>query len=499
MCRLTGIAPSFPCPLLTTLAASLCGLGLAAHVWAAEPADPGATKVFRAGAQALDITPTKFPVIVNGGFLEAKADSVTDPLFVRSLVLDDGTVQLVLAVVDNCVIPQPILDAAKGLAEKATGIPAGRMLISATHCHSAPSLMGALGSGVAEEYAQQLPAKIAEGIAQAQKKLAPARVGWAVGHDPKNVFCRHFVMKPGTAATNPFSGMQNDQAQMNPGYQNPNMVKRTGPVDTAVSVLSVQTRTGQPLAVLGNYSTHYAGAPPISADYFGVFCRRIGQLVGADKTSPGFVGIMSNGTSGDANCCDFPNPPRNFDRFTVGEDVAQAAFAVYPQIKYYDWVPLAVAEEQLTLGVRMPTADEVAKAKECLAELKGGLPRNGTEVYARETILLSELPPTRTLKLQALRIGELGIAAFPAEVFGSTGLTMKEKSPLKPTINIELANGYYGYVPPPEVFPLGGYTTWRARSSCLEVNAEPKIRDTMLRLLSQLAAQRGPEPVAAVK
>jgi neutral ceramidase len=423
---------------------------------------------------------------------------VVDPLHARCLVLDDGTVQIALAVVDSCVIPQPLMDEAKRRAEQATGISARRILISATHCHSAPSVCSLLGSGVEEEYAQFLTGKIAEGITLAWQNLAPARIGWAVGKDPQNVFCRRFVMKPGTALTNPFGGTRDDQAQMNPGYLNPNAIKPTGPVDTDVSVVSLQRPDGRPIAVLGNYSTHYAGAQPLSADYFGVFCRRIGELIGAASGEPPLVGIMSNGTSGDANCCDFLHPKRNFDRFTVGNDVARAACEAYQTIHYYDWVPLVVEEQLLSVGVRMPSAEEVAQAQEVLAALKDGKLHDRTEVYARETVLLSQLPATRQLKLQAMRLGTLGIAAIPNEVFGITGLTIKEQSPLRPTINISLANGYYGYLPPPEQFPLGGYTTWRARSSLLEVEAEPKIRTAVLQLLEKVAAQRRDEsPLAS--
>jgi hypothetical protein len=462
-------------------------------------AAPPAGKTLCAGACAVDITPPKLPVIVNGGMTERTSSEITDPLFCRALVLDDGSTQLAIAVVDSCVVPRPLIEEAKAMAQKATGIPAGHILVSATHCHSAPSVCGALGTGVDENYAKFLPAKIAEAIAGAKKNLAPARIGWAVGKDPKNVFCRRFLMKPGTAPTNPFSGTKNDQAMMNPGHQNPNAIRRTGPADDSVSVISVQAKCGQPIAVLGNYSTHYAGAPGISADYFGVFCRRIGELIGA-KGTPAFVGLMTNGTSGDANCCDFVNPPRKFNHFTVGEDVAQAAFAAYKTIKYYDWVPLVVEEKVLTLGVRMPSAAEVSEAKEFLAKanLPDGKPRTVPEVYAREAIILSELPSTREVKLQAMRIGGLGIAAFPNEVFGSTGLSIKSKSPLKPTINIELANGYFGYLPPPDQFPLGGYTTWRARSSCLEVQAEPKIAATALELLNCVASARCEETAVAL-
>ena len=87
------------------------------------------------------------------------------------------------------------------------------------------------------------------------------------------------------------------------------------------------------------------------------------------------------------------------------------------------------------------------------------------------------------MPLQALRIGRLGISASPCEVFSETGLALKRESPLESTFHVELANGYNGYLPTPDQFPLGGYTTWPAESSCLEVEAEPKIRAELLRLL----------------
>ena len=466
-----------------------------------------AKKVLRAGAFAVDITPLEFPVIIHGTNRERcpnQTSKVVDRLHARCLVLDDGTARIAIAVVDSCVISNELMDEAKRLAEKATGLSARRMTISATHTHSAPAVCGVLGGGEDEGYKKYLPGRIALGIQKAEENLAPARIGWAVGKDATNVFCRRFIMKPGTAKTNPFGGSKNDQAQMNPGYQNANAVGRTGPADPDVSILSVQTLGGEPMALLGNYSTHYAGAPPLSADYFGVFARRVGELIGAQDVSPPFVGIMSNGTSGDANCCDFDNPTRSHDRFSVGEDTAQAAFEAYKTIEYYDWVPLVMAESVLVLDVRMPSDEEVVLAKQTLAKLRvEPMPASFwsriPEIWAGETVFLSELPSTRRVKLQAIRIGELGIATFPNEVYGATGLAIKRESPLKPTFNISVANGYAGYLPTPDQFPLGGYTTWRARSSCLEVEAEPKIRAEALALLNKVAKQRSGEGLVLSK
>ena len=113
-------------------------------------------------------------------------------------------------------------------------------------------------------------------------------------------------------------------------------------------------------------------------------------------------------------------------------------------------------------------------------------PNSIPEVYAKEAIFLHE-NPRRELKLQAIRIGELGIVAIPNEVFAITGLKIKAQSPLATTMNIALANGSEGYIPPPEQHALGGYTTWPARTAGLEVQAEPKIVEAVLGLLEKVA------------
>lgn len=477
----------------------ITALAVAAIAWSgaptagAEPNQQGKepAKVFQAGAYAIDITPLEFPVLVNGGVRERVANQAHDPLHARCLVLDDGTVQLAIVVVDSCMVPRSLADEAKALTAKDTGIGSERILISATHTHSAPSLCGCLGTDCDERYARWLPGKIAEGIRNARKNLQPARIGWAVGRDETNVYCRRFLMKPGTARTNIYSDKREDRAQMNPGHNNANAIRRTGPVDPDVTVLSVQTRDGRPLALLGNYSTHYAGAPTLSADYFAVFASEIGRLIGAKGEKPRFVGIMSNGTSGDSNCFDFTLPERRkYSHLSVGHEVGQAAFDAYKTIKYYDWVPLEMREQRLVLGVRMPTEEEVIKAREFMKTFAGRKPQSWEEVYARETVELAGMGPTRELKLQAIRIGDLGIAAIPCEVYGSTGLAIKAASPLQTTMNISLANGCEGYLAPPEQHKLGGYTTWRARTSCLEELAEPKIKATVVGLLVEVATAR---------
>ncbi|MCS6977829.1 MAG: neutral/alkaline non-lysosomal ceramidase N-terminal domain-containing protein [Gemmatales bacterium] len=446
-------------------------------------------KGFRAGAYAQDITPDQFPISVNGGMQDRLAHGVHDRLHARCLVLDDGQTKLAFAVCDSCMIPREIMDEAKRLASEQTGIPVTNMLISATHTHTAPTVAGAFQSEANVQYAKALPKLIAKGITEAHARLQPARIGWAVGKDPTQVFNRRWKMEPGTISPDPF-GRNTDRVKMNPGYQAKGLIEPAGPIDPDVSILAVQTRDGKPLALLANYSLHYVGGvSPLSADYFGAFADRIAQLLEAPKE---FVGIMSNGTSGDVNNINFAGPPparqREFEQCKiVANSVAQAALEAYRRIEFKDHVPLAVAERDITLGVRRPTAEEVAQAKEILAQAKGPVLQTLPEVYARETVLLAEYPPSVPVKLQAMRVGDLGIAAIPCEVFAEIGLELKKRSPLQPMFTISLANGYNGYLPTPEQHKLGGYETWRARSSYLEVDASTKITATILELLNEVA------------
>ncbi len=444
-------------------------------------------KVFRAGAYALDITPTIFPVIVNGMFEERTASVAHDRLYARCLVLDDGASRMAIAVVDSCMIPRELLDQAKELARQTTGIPTDHMLISATHTHSAPSVMGVLGSSEDPEYSRFLAPRIARGIQLAAENLGPAQVGWAAVDDFEHTHCRRWIRRPDKMTLDPF-GERTVRANMHPGYQNSDAIGPSGPVDPGLSILSVRSPDGRPIALLANYSMHYFGSTPVSADYFGRFAEQFTTLIGAEGISPPFVGIMSQGTSGDQHWMDYSKPDKEFTLEEYARGVARVAGEAYRKIRYLPWAPMAMAETKLTLRRRVPDPQRLSWAKQIVAKMEGSKPRNLTEIYAREQILLHE-QPIRELKLQAIRLGELGITALPNEVYGLTGLKIKAQSPLETTFNIELANGAEGYIPPPEQHKLGGYTTWPARTAGLEVQAEPKIVDTLLGLLEKVSGK----------
>jgi neutral ceramidase len=449
-------------------------------------------KRFRAGAYAQDITPAKFPISVNGGMTDRQATAAHDRLHARCLVLDDGTTTIALVVCDSCMIPREVTDHAKAQAAKLTGIPANRILISATHTHTAPTVAGVFQSEPDEAYQKFLAAKIAAGIAKAHGQLAPAKIGWGVGKDETQVFNRRWKVRPGSMLLKDPFDKGTDKVKMNPGYMHADLLEPAGPIDPEIAFVSVQSTKGMPIALLANYSLHYVGGvPALSADYFGMFANRMATYLDADKTEPPFVGIMSNGTSGNINNVNYgkagPGKKESGEQARiVAESVAKATFDAHKKIKFHDWVELKMAQKEIELGVRLPDEKEVKRAKDILAAAKKPVLTTQPEIYARETVLMAKYPPKVNVILQAIRIGELGVVANPCETFVEIGLEIKQKSPLKQTFTIELANGYNGYLPTPEHHALGGYETWRARSSYLEANASTAIVATWQELLKKV-------------
>ena len=101
--------------------------------------------------------------------------------------------------------------------------------------------------------------------------------------------------------------------------------------------------------------------------------------------------------------------------------------------------------------------------------------------------MLAKYKTSTKMKLQAFRIGDLAIATTPCATFTETGKAIKEASSFKCTFTISLANGYNGYLPPPEQHLLGGYETWRARSSYLTSDSEPRIVSTLRKMLRDIS------------
>lgn len=447
---------------------------------------------FQAGAAKVDITPS-LGTIIGADFLPHYARFINDPLFAKSLVFKDKDIVVAIIVVDICIMDTDFMDDVKAKIQIETGIEPKHILLASNHNHAAGDIISLLGGAADVSYKKKLPSLIVESVKLAKNILQPAKIASDLVNVPEYVRCRRYLMAEGYEAKNPVT-RKNDVVKTNPFGGEDKIIEPAAKTDPELSFLAVKNLDDKWIAVLANYSLHYVGDWPddsITGDYFGEFSKQIQEKLGASED---FVGIMSNGTSGDVNIWDFMNPDRfpkeNYAKTKlIGGDLAQKAYEKIGNLTWENDPSISVKYEEFTLNIRKPSLEDLEIAKREFIEndfnnlsLKSDMIQR---IYDREQVLLNEYPDTSKVSVQAMKIGNLVIGALPGEFFAETGLKLKEGINLHNYFTISLANAYGGYVPPAHEIERGGYETWRARSSFLEHHAEEKIREKLAEIIKE--------------
>lgn len=450
----------------------------------------------KVGTAEVDISPTVTPFQLRSG----SSSYVHDPLHIRALAFENGEGRAVIALIDAIGAGREMTDLAKAAAAEQTGWDPANMLISGTHAHTAPK--GGDTSPGRIAYEELKNNGLAEALITAIESLEPAEVGFASDEEPSEVYNRRYFLKEGTMDQNPLGTY--DQVRTNAPHQN--LVKPAGPIDPEICIIDVRNRRGKALGLIANYSLHYVGGIPkvieengrevgmASADYFGEFSRIMPYRVGGANPPDNFVAMMTNGTSGDINNIDFHGkraPRAPFEQVrVVANKAADAAWRAVKKIENYDANPLiATRQREVELNYRKPSGEEIGRALKLmdLTRDERNAINKRTSSVAANTIRYAEpeMEKSEPVLIQAIRIGEQAIVSMPFEVLVEIGLEIKERSPFPNTFTISLANGGYGYLPPPNQHKLGGYETWLGTSR-FEENSSVILVEQLMEMLAEL-------------
>ena len=445
------------------LAIAAISLSMAPAIPAQPSGEAGAA--MRAGAARIDYTP-------RGPELPGNFTGVLDPIFVRTLVLDNGSTRAALVAVDAGAIPSDLYDKVSARAAAELEIPASQLLMFASHTHSVPFRLDA---GVEET--------ILRGLRDSIARLQPAQVAWGTGVSYINV--NRDRIDPKTQRW----------------WEGPNY---DGPSDKTVAVVSVETPAGAPIAAYYNYAVHgviTGTLDMISGDIPGAASRYVEESLGG-----GAVALFASGAAGDQNPIYFNQTYelreiRIADYAKRGEDISNAMppggqgldrdnprvqLLMDQQKRLNETLGQMLGEEVLHVireGLEKPTADTTLRGAQasfsCPARQRTDSGRAGT---AGTYVDAGEV----AIGLGALRIGDVYIGAVNAEVYNGIAQRLKRESPFKHTMLSTLTNGMAqtGYIPSDEAF---GYNVFTVLSSRLKPGcAEVGIVDGLLELTSGL-------------
>ena len=221
----------------------------------AGPQLDGESATLRAGVASAIVSPPPGSFIA-GDARNRRFAGEHDPLYAKALVLDDAGQRLALVVIDNIGLTLPDIRAIQQrAAAEVPGLPPERILVSSTHTHSGPDVVGLWGehelsSGRSADYMTFLIETAAAQVAMAAVDLVPVTV--RVGSD--------WV---------PLDWVRN--------------VTEPRLLDSTLTVVAFEAANGATIATLTNYACHPtvqdAVSDLVSADYVSGFYRRMGEAL----------------------------------------------------------------------------------------------------------------------------------------------------------------------------------------------------------------------------
>jgi hypothetical protein len=396
---------------------------------------------FRVGAARVDITPpadAALPMWGYGGRTQGFR-GIHDRIFVRAIVLDDGTTQAALVAWELLFVPHDVWSDISQRISTELGIRPENLLISAVHDHGAPILGD-------NPYTRSAEAAAVDAVRRAKAQLQPARFGAGTGTAYVNVNRREAF--PGR---NLWLGFNED-----------------GPSDKTLTVLRFDAMDGKPIAFWINYAVHAVVMGPqnlqITGDLAGATSRFVEQhYLGKDqprsdaglrtrlrpeeKADNDVVALWTSAAAGDQNPVSMVNGEDFGMVDALGRILGEASIRAASNIK-------------TTPDVRVRGGQKVASCPGRRVE-PGPTPRAEYKFTDADPV---------NIRLTVLRLNDVVLAGVSGEVFTLIGQRLKRESPFTQTIMVTHTNGSSGYIPNDAAFDPVSYevTASRLKPGCAE-------------------------------
>lgn len=390
----------------------LCFLALAVSAAAAG---------LKAGIAVRVVTPDPLLPLVGGIGPSHPATNKAGELTVRALVLEEGSNAVAIVSADFLGFPAVLGDRVRAAVRS---IPAGNILIGATHTHSAPDCYGFpdAGGGTSSDpkYLQSVCQRMVEAIAEAQSNARRARVKIATGEARGKIAYNYYAEQL---------------------------------YDPRCSVIQMLDESGRPFATLLNYAIH----PEVLGSALGICSPDlVGPLYDEIAARGGGVGIFMNSAQGGMVTADNRLPDggeaRNWAECRrIGTLLADEGLRLVKDAPTQDGPQLYCAARSITLPVDSPLMRQLLKQMPAFAA------SGGDRVQ---------------VQVNVINLGNAQILTIPGEALPNVGYYLKRKMHGEHNLLFGLTNDAYGYMLTREDFDSFKRYAYVTRTSLGEHTAE---------------------------
>jgi len=436
--------------------------------------------ILLAGFGKVDVTPD-YPTGL-GGYSNAESrqhEGIQERVYATCIAItqqvDDEQSTVLLYTIDNCACDQGFAAKIRAAVEPVTGISGDRIFCSATHTHSAPALWGYPN---VKRYTADLLMACVKAAREALDDRAPATQMAAKKDVPGMNYVRHFKLQDGTYGGSNFGNFKDNPAV---GYA----------AEPDRQLLLVQYRREMPKKsiTLVNWQGHpdcarAAGFENITSGYPGTLRDTLGLYTGD------LVAFVT-GADGNTNITTrIKEDYHGYNWREYGIEMAKIAYGMYGELQEVEGTDISFKREMFEAPIdhswddKLPQAREVYDLWKSVGKPEGdalGKTYDFTSVYqARAIISRSEMPASRTLEVNALRIGGVGFITGTYEMFSDAGIYMRKHSPYEYTF---LMTGNSGYIPSDAAF---NYRCYEADTGFFARGTAEKLAENYVKMLKEI-------------
>ena len=453
------------CQVVVRLAGAVLVCGLAVG-------GPGETTAkgaeFLVGGATQSITPDR-PVALQGQMRTRISTHVESPCIATALALEsrDGEKVLDQAVFVSCdlvSIAAGVLDSVREqVRQQATDLDVSKIVLSATHTHTAPVATEGLYEIPQQdvmqpaEYREFLIDQLTQAILRAWEARRPGKAGWGLGHavvahNRRAVYADGTAQMYGKTDRNEFRGLEAGE-------------------DHGIEVLFFWDADDKLIATalqVACPSQEVEGRSAINADFWHQVREKLKERHGEDLLVVGWTGAAGDQSPHLMWRKAAEERMRRLRGLKPLEEIARRVVAGWEEA--YEGakqdirsdVPLIHKVQHIELPARLVTAEEAAEARaqvKLLSEDPANFRRMQWQQRAVDRFeqqLSGEVEPY-SMELHALRLGDVAIATNDFELFTEYGIRIKARSRALQTFVVQLS-GPGTYLPTARAVRGGGYS-----------------------------------------
>ena len=390
-------------------------------------------------------------VFIAGG--DAAADPATagllDTLAVTCIALEEGDKIYLIYTCDVVDIDSSFDNGTEAAVSQATGVPVDRIILNATHTHSAPTLKHNLPGR--DEYLEKFNSACSEAGQKAIEDLSPATLSYGSVMTENMVRVRHYLMNDGTTYGNGHGSTAS-------GFK-----RHLYDADEECQVIRISRNAADKKDIimfnLAAHATIVSGThtSSLSADFPGyarAFIEEQADVHAAYFIAAGGDQVPSSRISGEVpNGKNAPAYGRQLGAYVL-DCLEDMTFSESNDVVLYNETYTAKRMKEGTDPERLEQAREIV----ALRNQYGNYSNSAVQAKIREygfasyyeasgIVTRASAPETGSFPLGTMLLGDIGIVFFPGEMFGSQGKLLKDNSPSSMTFVITNSEDDQGYFP----------------------------------------------------